>query len=93
MAGSCTEAWLLGGMAFVLEGEDDFPAGVELEGDQDLVIASRDFEKLAESRSKVCVWGVVNTNSHSLILPERVCGRSRGREERGPARRLQQWLL
>lgn len=38
--------------------EENAYIDVELEGDQDLVIASRDFEKIANSRMKVrcCLW-------------------------------------
>jgi hypothetical protein len=38
-----------------MEGEDSDGdrLGVELEGDQDLIVASRDFNKVASSRSKV----------------------------------------
>lgn len=65
---------------------------VEREGDEDLIISSRDFDKIAASRNKVvCSHHCGELGLHTFFI-EWICGRCRGREGSRSAGRVCCWF-
>ena len=60
-----TQQFLIWAMAEGLEALDE----VEFEGDPDLMIASRDFERIADARTNVSVLNL----ARSLTVTDRLC--------------------